>query len=53
MLLTDRNAVIYGGAGTIGGAVAKAFAREGGRRLLCRAHQTATVLNTSCGASVD
>jgi 3-oxoacyl-[acyl-carrier protein] reductase len=39
MLLQDRNAVIYGGGGVIGGAVARAFAREGatvhlaGRRL--------------------
>jgi NAD(P)-dependent dehydrogenase (short-subunit alcohol dehydrogenase family) len=29
VLLEDRNAVIYGGGGTIGGAVARAFAREG------------------------
>src|SRR5688500_10161999 len=29
MLLTGKNAVIYGGAGSIGGAVARAFAREG------------------------
>lgn len=29
MLLEDKNAVIYGGGGSIGGAVAKAFAREG------------------------
>jgi 3-oxoacyl-[acyl-carrier protein] reductase len=29
MLLEDKNAVIYGGGGTIGGAVARAFAREG------------------------
>jgi 3-oxoacyl-[acyl-carrier protein] reductase len=29
MLLQDKNAVIYGGAGAIGGAVARAFAREG------------------------
>ena len=31
MLLTDKNAVIYGGAGTIGSAVAKAFGRAGAR----------------------
>ena len=29
MLLEGRNAVIYGGGGSIGGAVARAFAREG------------------------
>jgi 3-oxoacyl-[acyl-carrier protein] reductase len=29
MLLQDKNAVIYGGGGAIGGAVARAFAREG------------------------
>lgn len=29
MLLRGRNAVIYGGGGSIGGAVARAFAREG------------------------
>ena len=29
MLLEDRNAVIYGGGGAIGSAVARAFAREG------------------------
>jgi 3-oxoacyl-[acyl-carrier protein] reductase len=31
MLLEDRNAVIYGAGGAIGGAVATAFAREGAR----------------------
>ena len=29
MLLDSRKAVIYGGGGAIGGAVARAFAREG------------------------
>ena len=29
MLLEDKNAVIYGGAGSIGGAVARTFASEG------------------------
>jgi NAD(P)-dependent dehydrogenase (short-subunit alcohol dehydrogenase family) len=29
VLLEDKNAVIYGGGGAIGGAVARAFAREG------------------------
>jgi NAD(P)-dependent dehydrogenase (short-subunit alcohol dehydrogenase family) len=31
MLLEDRTAIVYGGAGTIGAAVARAFAREGAR----------------------
>jgi NAD(P)-dependent dehydrogenase (short-subunit alcohol dehydrogenase family) len=34
MLLEDKNAVIYGGGGAIGGAVARAFAREGARVFL-------------------
>jgi len=29
MLLKNKNAVIYGAGGSIGGAVARAFAREG------------------------
>jgi len=29
MLLEDKNAVVYGAGGAIGGAVAQAFAREG------------------------
>jgi 3-oxoacyl-[acyl-carrier protein] reductase len=29
MLLKDKNAIIYGGEGKVGGAVARAFAREG------------------------
>ena len=34
MLLEHKNAVIYGGAGSVGGAVARAFAREGARVFL-------------------
>ncbi len=34
MLLQRKNAVIYGGGGAIGGAVARAFAREGARVFL-------------------
>jgi NAD(P)-dependent dehydrogenase (short-subunit alcohol dehydrogenase family) len=34
MLLDSKNAVIYGGGGAIGGAVARAFAREGARVFL-------------------
>jgi NAD(P)-dependent dehydrogenase (short-subunit alcohol dehydrogenase family) len=33
MLLEGKNAVIYGGGGAIGGAVARGLAREGARRL--------------------
>jgi 3-oxoacyl-[acyl-carrier protein] reductase len=34
MLLADKNAVVYGGGGAIGGAIARAFAREGARVFL-------------------
>src|ERR671911_706513 len=34
MLLEDKVAVIYGGGGSIGGAAARAFAREGARVFL-------------------
>jgi 3-oxoacyl-[acyl-carrier protein] reductase len=34
VLLEDKNAIIYGGGGSIGGAVARAFAREGARVFL-------------------
>jgi len=34
MLLENRNAVVYGAGGSIGGAVARAFAREGARVFL-------------------
>ena len=34
MLLEDRNAVIYGGGGAIGGGLARTFAREGARVFL-------------------
>ena len=34
MLLENKNAVVYGGGGSIGGAVARAFAREGARVFL-------------------
>ena len=34
MLLENKTAVIYGAGGAIGGAVARAFAREGARIFL-------------------
>jgi len=34
MLLEGKNAVVYGGGGAVGGAVARAFAREGARVFL-------------------
>lgn len=41
MLLEGKNAVVYGAAGSIGGAVARAFAREGARVFLAgRTHET-------------
>jgi NAD(P)-dependent dehydrogenase (short-subunit alcohol dehydrogenase family) len=36
MLLSAKTAVIFGAGGAVGGAVAKAFAREGAR--VCQAH---------------
>jgi 3-oxoacyl-[acyl-carrier protein] reductase len=44
MLLEKKNAVIYGGGGSIGGAVARAFAREGARVFL--AGRTEATLET-------
>jgi NAD(P)-dependent dehydrogenase (short-subunit alcohol dehydrogenase family) len=38
MLLEDKTAVIYGAGGAIGGAVARAFAREGARVFLTGRH---------------
>lgn len=35
MMLEDRTAVIYGAGGDVGGAVARAFAREGAKLFLC------------------
>jgi NAD(P)-dependent dehydrogenase (short-subunit alcohol dehydrogenase family) len=34
MLLKDRTAIVYGGSGAVGGAVAKAYVREGARVFL-------------------
>lgn len=38
MLLRDRTAIVYGGSGAVGGAVARAFAREGARVFLAARH---------------
>src|SRR5688500_9122212 len=35
MLLKNKNAVIFGGGGAIGGSVARVFAREGARVFIC------------------
>jgi 3-oxoacyl-[acyl-carrier protein] reductase len=47
MLLEDKNAVIYGAGGSIGGAVARTFAREGARVFL--AGRTRSSLETVAG----
>ena len=41
MLLRDRTAIVYGGSGAVGGAVAKAFAREGARVFLAARNRDA------------
>ncbi|MGX9889056.1 SDR family NAD(P)-dependent oxidoreductase [Streptomyces sp. NPDC002276] len=47
MLLTDRTAVIYGAGGSIGGAVARAFAAEGARvHLVGRTRETLEAVAT-------
>jgi NAD(P)-dependent dehydrogenase (short-subunit alcohol dehydrogenase family) len=40
MLLKNKSAVIFGGGGAIGGAVARVFAREGARVFICGRTQT-------------
>jgi 3-oxoacyl-[acyl-carrier protein] reductase len=56
VLLEDKNAVIYGGGGSIGGAVARAFAREGARvflagRTRARLEQVAEELRSAGGVA--
>ena len=57
MLLEGKNAIIYGGGGSIGGAVARAFAREGAKVFL--AGRTAATLDAvaedirSAGGAVE
>ena len=38
MMLKNKNAIIYGAGGAIGGAVARAFAREGAKVFLTGRH---------------
>jgi NAD(P)-dependent dehydrogenase (short-subunit alcohol dehydrogenase family) len=52
MLLENKNAVIYGAGGAIGGAVARAFAREGARVFLTgRRLQTVNVVAEQISAA--
>jgi NAD(P)-dependent dehydrogenase (short-subunit alcohol dehydrogenase family) len=56
VLLEGKNAVIYGGGGRIGSAVARVFAREGARvfvggRTLSRVETVATEIRSSGGAA--
>lgn len=47
MLLANKTAIVYGGAGDVGGAVARAFAREGARVFL--AGRTLATLEAAAG----
>ena len=54
MLLQDKTTIIYGGGGAVGGAVAKAFAREGSHvflagRTLEKLENVATQIRASGG----
>ena len=56
MLLKDKNAVIYGGGGAVGGVVARAFAREGARvflagRTLAKLEHVAADISAAGGAA--
>jgi NAD(P)-dependent dehydrogenase (short-subunit alcohol dehydrogenase family) len=51
MLLEDKNAVVYGGGGGMGGAFARAFAREGARIFL--AGRTQPALDKVAGEITD
>jgi NAD(P)-dependent dehydrogenase (short-subunit alcohol dehydrogenase family) len=57
MMLKDKVAVIYGAGGGIGGAVARAFAREGARLFLTGRHrasvETAATEVVSAGGSAE
>ena len=56
MLLEGKNAVIYGGGGSVGGAVARAFAREGANvflagRTLARVEAVAEEISATGGVA--
>jgi 3-oxoacyl-[acyl-carrier protein] reductase len=56
VLLEDKNAVIYGGGGSIGGAVARAFAREGAKvflagRTRAKLEEVADVIRSAGGVA--
>lgn len=56
MLLGKKNAVVYGGGGAVGGAVARAFAREGARvflagRTLSSLHEVARDIGAAGGVA--
>jgi 3-oxoacyl-[acyl-carrier protein] reductase len=56
VLLEGKNAVVYGGGGAIGGAVARAFAREGARvflagRTLASLEEAAAAIRAAGGAA--
>jgi NAD(P)-dependent dehydrogenase (short-subunit alcohol dehydrogenase family) len=40
MLLENKNAIIYGAGGAVGGAIARVFAREGAKLFLTGHHLT-------------
>ncbi|WP_244487878.1 hypothetical protein [Aminobacter sp. DSM 101952] len=46
MLLENRTAIVYGGGGAIGGAVATAFARDGARVFLAGRTSTDHLANS-------
>jgi 3-oxoacyl-[acyl-carrier protein] reductase len=54
MLLEDKNAIVYGGGGEVGGAVARTFAREGANiflagRTLAKLEAVAEEITTAGG----
>src|SRR5918994_541115 len=56
MLLEGKNAVVYGGGGKVGGAVARAFAGEGARvflagRTIATLDEVAEDITSACGVA--